>query len=191
MEGEPGAPTVFDMFSALPADLIERGVVSPNLYDVIFVETGQGWIVGDNGIVLHSSNAGADWQVRRIGFLPSLYSVCFHDDIDGWAVGQNGLMLHTTDSGLTWNPIELKTDKNIYKISLQGSTGVVVGENGLVLQSADFGNTWHQTDLISMHPPFPWFTDVSVLPAQSPERTFVCVGERSIETFTLPVAEKD
>jgi len=174
----------FDLFSALPPELIERGIIAPNLYDICFTESGHGWIVGDNGIILHSTDQGRNWQVVRIGLLPSLFSIYFRDTQTGWAVGQNGVVLFTGDGGENWTKQSLDSDANVYTVFVGESRGIIVGENGTVFESFDAGKHW-QPKPLSLPPPAPSFLDIAVFPSKSSGVAVIAIGENTIKTFTL------
>lgn len=86
------------------------------LYAVQFVDERLGWIVGNHGVVLHTVDGGAIWQVQRQakddgpGFLRG---VCFADRRHGWAVGGRGrgsripVVLQTRDGGRRWHRVVL------------------------------------------------------------------------------------
>lgn len=172
-----------DLASILPEDLQERGVMSLNFYAVFFLDSSHGWIVGDNGVILFSSNGGKDWGVVSIGNFPNLYSVYFRDNLNGWAAGQNGLLLHTVDGGKRWEKCETGTEENLYKVCMKEGFWVVVGDNGTLLQSKD-GKNWEKPKVDLGVPP-PCIIDVSMLGSNSEEESVVIVGENLIKTIYL------
>lgn len=61
------------------------------------------WICGSPGsIVLHSTDRGVSWNVRRTGQSLPLTAIRFVDQNRGWATGPLGLILATRDGGRTW-----------------------------------------------------------------------------------------
>ncbi|RLD45255.1 MAG: hypothetical protein DRI89_01525, partial [Bacteroidetes bacterium] len=72
--------------------------------DIHFINNQEGWVVGNQGIIGHTTNGGAAWitQTNPDTQDRSLYGVFFLDSNTGWAVGFNGVILHTTDAGTTW-----------------------------------------------------------------------------------------
>jgi len=79
------------------------------LYDLSFPDPRNGWIAGDLGVILHTSNGGKTWSHQRGG--PRLHAggdslilgIHFINNRLGWAVGEAGTILHTTNGGVTWN----------------------------------------------------------------------------------------
>ncbi|RLA95164.1 MAG: hypothetical protein DRG25_00925, partial [Deltaproteobacteria bacterium] len=112
----------------LPKVLKERGVISPNLYDLFFLNESYGWMVGDNGMVLFSADGGKHWEVLRIGLFPPLFSVFFKDEKEGWVAGQNGLLLHSKDGGRSWERMNSTTDKSLYRIRMEDGCLLMAGD---------------------------------------------------------------
>jgi|GEM_PF-1794636 len=170
-----------DWLSVLPEEVLEKGVFAPCLYDVFFADAAHGWIVGDGGIVLKTSDGGKQWELLSSGFSNPLFSIFFKTESEGWACGNMGFLIHTRDGGKSW--VELKTPEkcNLFKIRMYGDTfGLIVGERGTVLQTDDGGLTWslHKLNLES---PLPYFSEVCVVGNSSPMK-IILLGERIVET---------
>jgi len=133
--GKTWAKSNLDMVTCIPEKLVEQGVTCLNFYGLFFLDENHGWIVGDHGVILFSSNGGKDWGVVSVGDFPNLYSVYFRDNLEGWAAGQNGLLLHTVDGGKRWEKCETDTEKNLNKVCMKEDFLVVAGDNGTLLQS--------------------------------------------------------
>src|SRR5690606_36931152 len=80
------------------------------------------WAVGHDGIILHSSDGGQNWQTQRhdpwhapaedayddnIRQGVPLLDVLFSDAEHGFAVGAYALLLATSDGGKTWQEVEI------------------------------------------------------------------------------------
>jgi len=72
--------------------------------DIHFINNLEGWVVGDLGVIGHTTDGGADWvsQTNPDTQNRSLFGVFFLDSDNGWAVGNGGVILHTTDERTTW-----------------------------------------------------------------------------------------
>jgi photosystem II stability/assembly factor-like uncharacterized protein len=170
----------------VPETLVERGIISPNLYGLFFLNDTHGWMVGDNGMVFFSSDGGKSWKTLRIGMYPPLYSVFFKDEQEGFAVGQHGTLLRTKDGGKSWHNLNSPARVNLFKIKLAGDYGIVTGDLGTILQSADGGKRWEKIPL-DLRPPLPWFLDASLL--LNPKMKVICVGEGISREIPIPSIE--
>ena len=77
-----------------------------NLDDITFIDKNDGFIVGDRGVFLKTTDGGNSWLRDSID--GNGYSVFFTDTLTGWTTG-NGYILHTTDGGKNWTR---KSDHN-------------------------------------------------------------------------------
>ncbi len=120
----------------------EAGYVEPNLNAVYFTSPEIGWVVGEFGLVLKTKDGGQTWSSQRYGSdLPQLYAVKFLDPVRGWTLGQAGNLIATSDGGQHWVSIELKTNRDLYDVALDGERAVIVGD-GVIFVSHDAGSSW-------------------------------------------------
>ena len=73
----------------------------PELNAVDFINPNEGWVVGDNGFIAHTTNGGNSWEVQVSGVSGSLTGVKFLNSQTGYAVGGYSGVLKTTDAALT------------------------------------------------------------------------------------------
>ncbi len=86
---------------------LSPGGTSQDLYSVQLVSTSEGWIVGADGTVLHSTTLQGSntWLIltqplqSAVGTGVNLLSASFPGSGNGWAVGSNGVILQTSNSG--------------------------------------------------------------------------------------------
>lgn len=110
---------------------------------VYFADEQNGWLVGVNGTVFKTSNAGADWQAQHSGTVLQLNDVYFKNANEGFIVGNEGLILQTIDAGEHWAVVATPTVDCLFAIdNFEEQLLWVVGSNGAVLQSEDSGSTW-------------------------------------------------
>ena len=88
-----------------------RAPMRKQLADVTFANADNGWAVGDQGAIWHTSDAGEHWQLQESGVDCRLSSVQFLDSRIGWAAGgrtqpytqvSGGVLLYTRDGGQHW-----------------------------------------------------------------------------------------
>ncbi len=85
---------------------VSPGGTSQDLYSIQLVSTSEGWIVGADGAILHSTTLQGSntWLLltqpiqTAVGVGVSLLSDSFPGSGNGWAVGSNGVILQTSNS---------------------------------------------------------------------------------------------
>jgi photosystem II stability/assembly factor-like uncharacterized protein len=113
-----------------------------DLDDVWFISPSEGWIVGDIGTSLRTTDGGQTWQqIFLTG--QDLAGVTFADASVGLIVGDNGLILRTTNGGLNWGAVSSGTDVNLEDVAFgDGGLAYVAGRDGVLLRSDDGGASW-------------------------------------------------
>jgi photosystem II stability/assembly factor-like uncharacterized protein len=119
---------------------------------VDFVDTGHGWAVGDNGVILATEDGGNSWIQQTSWTTNRLEGVAFCDLNHGWVVGQAGLILETSDGGHTWLIQDSGISADLYAVAFSDSRhGWAVGQavedagagaSGTILATRDGGTTW-------------------------------------------------
>ena len=61
-----------------------------------------GWVVGNSGKIINTSNEGTTWSNQNTGVSNNLYSIYFVNTTTGWATGEIGRILKTTNGGSDW-----------------------------------------------------------------------------------------
>lgn len=88
------------------------GVDKP-LNDVYCVTQDLVFVVGNNGIILKTTDGGANWIQKNSGTVENLMKVQFINSNVGFAFGA-GTLLKTIDGGESWNPIDIGGMNNFY-----------------------------------------------------------------------------
>jgi photosystem II stability/assembly factor-like uncharacterized protein len=142
------------------------------LNEVIFTDRNRGWIAGEFGLILHTSDGGKTWVQQECKELipvvseeeweiqaPTLFSIYFETPSRGFASGLDSSILITEDGGEHWKNFGTQTDLALYTITVNGENGCAVGSKGAYYFSRDGGKTW-SLDEKSMNTNF-WMRDVS------------------------------
>jgi photosystem II stability/assembly factor-like uncharacterized protein len=114
------------------------------LNGVFFDPDGRhGWVVGNGGELLATTDAGATWLRKLSGTTFNLNAVWFTDPDSGWAVGNAGTAIHTTDGGNTWRLIPTSAGENLLDVTFATpDTGWIVGSSGAILRTFNWGGAW-------------------------------------------------
>lgn len=82
--------------------------VNSTLTAVAFADDDNGWAVGHDAVILHTTDGGKTWDVQH--FDPDLQKPLLNllviDAQYAYALGAYGLMLQTTDGGDSWNEVD-------------------------------------------------------------------------------------
>lgn len=120
---------------------------SENLYGVYFINPDKGWIVGEKGLILRTTDGGKNWQETKKG--KTLLDVYFTDENNGWAAGEDGTILHTKDGGENWEKQKSNSLSYLTKLKfIDKYNGRIIGNSPIngetILYTGDGGNTWKE-----------------------------------------------
>lgn len=119
-----------------------------DLYGVFFLADGRnGWVVGDGGKVLRTTDAGGLWAPQTSNTSFNLRGVWFTGAQEGWAVGFSGTVLRTSNGGTSWQRLtNVGVGDNLMDVFFASrDTGWAVGTNGAVVRTFDRGASWQLT----------------------------------------------
>jgi len=124
------------------------------LYDISFINKDNGFIVGDAGVFLKTTDGGTTWKYLNLwekyqkDEYQYFYSTFFTDSLTGWIVGGSyyAFILKTTDGGENWIEEANNNDEMIhhfYKIRFSDrNNGWLMGQFGMIYKTADAGENW-------------------------------------------------
>jgi len=121
--------------------------INTTLYAVDFLDTLNGYVCGDSGKILKTTDGGSTWinlLTSGVGF--PLYSVGFLDSQNGCAVGgsgNSGIIIRTTNGGTSWTQISSPANSRVVSVQFINSTaGFLTTLSGQSLGSTNGGLTW-------------------------------------------------
>jgi photosystem II stability/assembly factor-like uncharacterized protein len=161
----------------LPDAVFADGETAERILNAVdFYDRERGWIVGEFGTVLRTTDGGETWTgERRFDGVPGdlyLFDVAHGDAGMVAAVGLAGEVMVSRDGGATWNPSASGLNSALYGITWGSPEGAAVGDRGEIIVSADSGRSWQP----ARRPPlFEWLTGVS-----EAEKAVYAVGERGV-----------
>lgn len=79
--------------------------VTADLWDVCFVDSLNGWIVGSNSTLLRTNNGGDDWEIIQLGYETDQNTkINFIDELNGFLLTK-GVLYTTVTGGNSWEKI--------------------------------------------------------------------------------------
>lgn len=135
---------------------------TPNtLTRVHFIDSLRGWITGQNGVLMSSTDGGLTWAQRLNGLTGEVPDIYLRSNNDLWALeyrypaddtswfGTN--IYHSTDGGTNW--AVQKYDSTIFRtIYFQDSlTGFMGGSYGTIVKTTNGGQSWYRVSDSSLH----------------------------------------
>jgi len=155
---------VFSQFFILPFLIPHYGLsqgtwervpaqTTQNLSSVCFVDSLYGWVVGDSGTILHTTNGGNTWTQQDSPVENDIVYVFFLNRSQGWASAFNfteppfgTLLLQTIDGGSSWTATTYP-DENIFITCIlyfDSLTGWMGGKPHALVKTIDGGTSWTQ-----------------------------------------------
>jgi photosystem II stability/assembly factor-like uncharacterized protein len=113
-----------------------------NLNGAYLLDSGAGFVVGDAGTIVKTTDAGMTWSPLTSGTTNALHDVYFFDATQGVAVGEQGLILRTTDGGGGWQGVTSGVTDTLRSVSFSGVNGISGGDSQTILYSTDAGASW-------------------------------------------------
>jgi photosystem II stability/assembly factor-like uncharacterized protein len=120
--------------------------ITTSLTDVFFIDSQTGWAVGDNGVIINTTDGGTTWSSQASGTTKDMTAVFFIDANTGWAVGYDldNIILKTTDGGNVWADITMGAASTgiLRDIAFANSNKGWMVSSDSIYTSSDGGTTW-------------------------------------------------
>ncbi len=128
-------------------------VEDPTLFDIDFDQRNpnNGFIVGNKGTFLITSDGGKKWEAKSFAGLDAedeinyrFTKISFRDG-EGWIIGKPAILLHTRDSGASWErvPLSPKLPGDPYNIIALGPGAAEMSTTaGAIYTTDNSGRNW-------------------------------------------------
>ena len=112
-----------------------------HLRDIVFTSATTGYIVGDNGTILKTTDSGNTWNSIYSDVSKNFKSIIFIDDNYGFAITQNQL-LKTINGGLDWSINYTNTITLLNAVYFISNNIGFIGCDDQILKTIDGGLNW-------------------------------------------------
>lgn len=133
----------------------DDGFNNAELNSLSFINNSQGWIVGNRGIIIKTTDGGKTWDKSfydRINTREDLLFVNFININQGLVIGSEGTIFRTLDGGNSWSSSNLNVDvftKSGIKISKTNNNLIAINIGNKILISRDNGAEWQLENIPS------------------------------------------
>lgn len=122
--------------------------IYPNLphveyYGVYFFNPDTGFAVGEDGIIIKTTDGGINWLQKTSPTINNLWKINAFDYNNIFICGYNGTLLHSTDVGETWDIVNTNVTDHLLGLKiLDQQIGWICGFDSVLFKTEDGGNTW-------------------------------------------------
>jgi photosystem II stability/assembly factor-like uncharacterized protein len=128
---------------AAPGTPIELSDVRQNLFATCFTSDREGWIVGELGRIIRTTDGGQSWIRQDAGTKRPFLAISCLDSKTAWIAGKEGIVFATKDGGDTWTSLTTGSTRHIFAIEFPNAErGHGVGDFGTMVHTEDGGKTW-------------------------------------------------
>jgi len=127
----------------MPWELVDGGTMI-DLYGVDFITPETGIVIGDQGLIMKTTDGGQTWETKDPGIASNLNAVQFISETRVMAVGNSGVVLRSDDAGETWEQVPLGANITLSGISVDMTSGMglISGATLAMLWTDDWGDNW-------------------------------------------------
>jgi len=109
-----------------------------SFYGVWFNASGSGWVVGEDGLIFHSTDNGYSWVQQQSGTEDTLKAITCLDSKNCWILGDN-VFLRTRDAGEKWSELE---EVNADQLDFVNLNDGWASDYHHLYRTRDSGTTW-------------------------------------------------
>ncbi len=125
-----------------------------NLNKASFLDSLRGWVAGDRGTILKTTDGGSTWTSQNSGGVDDIKNIFMLTERIGWAVTwveftdtstySGSTILKTTNGGTSWSGAQFaEWGKYFYSVTFFDSlSGWIGGDRGDIERTTDGGATW-------------------------------------------------
>jgi photosystem II stability/assembly factor-like uncharacterized protein len=115
--------------------------ITNDLNNVFFTNNNDGWALGRQGKLIHTSNGGSSWAEQNSGTSEDLHGIFMVNNNVGYAVGNKGKI--SKYNGSTWTAVNTSETRDVFGVYfINENTGWAVGDWGRLYRTTNGGGSW-------------------------------------------------
>jgi photosystem II stability/assembly factor-like uncharacterized protein len=158
-------------------------------YGVKFTNSSTGYVVGSEGTIIKTTNAGFNFYNLTSGTTVQLEDIFFVNQSTGYIVGSGGIILKTTNEGNIWTTLYPGGGFTLYSVFFTDANyGHAVGAVGIIRSTTNGGQSWdYQTSNTTLNLTSVFFTsrDTGYIGGLG-NQTMLKTTNRGVNWFTMP-----
>jgi photosystem II stability/assembly factor-like uncharacterized protein len=128
---------------AAPGTPIDLSDVRQNLFAACFPTDQDGWMVGELGRIIRTSDGGKTWVRQDAGTKRPFLAMSCLDAKTAWIAGKEGIVYSTKDGGDSWTLLKTNSTRHVFTIDFANANrGHAAGDYGTMAHTEDGGATW-------------------------------------------------
>jgi photosystem II stability/assembly factor-like uncharacterized protein len=156
------------------------------LNSIMFIDSLNGWVAGDSGLIIHTSDGGLNWETQHTNDSLNVVNIFFLNNQLGWGSAWSSFyepygtyLLKTTNGGKNWSSEYFRISNTLVNAFyfLDSFTGFAIGYPQVFHKTTDGGLSWFPVNLdssiVSGLPPY-------TIEFYSPLYGFACGGIRDV-----------
>jgi photosystem II stability/assembly factor-like uncharacterized protein len=129
--------------AAAPGTPITLSEVRQNLFATCFPSDSEGWMVGELGRILRTTDGGKTWVRQDAGTKRPFLAMSCLDAKTAWIGGKEGIVYATKDGGDSWTKLPTGSSRHIFAMQfVNAERGHAAGDFGTMVHTEDGGKTW-------------------------------------------------
>ncbi len=163
--------------------------VTKTLNKSFFLDTINGWAIGDSGVIIHTSNGGINWAKQSSGISTfPMDDIFFINPLQGWALANDffftgTVMLKTTDGGQNWSSSRYPDSTVVWNTIhfMNAQTGFLSGYSGLIMKTTNGGVNWFNCFIDTAYCPYLYLFPKNKFYFVNSNTGYVCGGQIDIQ----------
>ena len=129
--------------AAAPGTPIALSEVRQNLFATCFPSDREGWMVGELGRIIRTTDGGKTWVRQDAGTKRPFLAMSCLDAKTAWIAGKEGIVYATKDGGDSWTKLATGSNRHIFTMEFAtADRGHAAGDFGTMVHTEDGGKTW-------------------------------------------------